>query len=95
MLYIRQARVQAPGTTNLHITDVKYSTTITGPLVSVSRDVIAAVIDAGGHDFRTRNDVTGAEATVVTRAGASGSTYITTIADNRETNNLLELPRFV
>jgi hypothetical protein len=92
--YIRQVRVQSPGTTNEHITDVKYSTTITGPLVSVSRDFVVAVID-GGRGFRTRNDLTGAEATVVTRPGVGGRKYITTVADYRETNNLLELPRFV
>jgi len=92
--YIRQVRVQSPGTTNQHIVEVKYSTTITGPLVRVSRDVVVAVID-GGRDFRTRNDLTGAEAAVVTRDGAGGRKYITTVADNRETNNLLELPRFV
>ena len=94
MQYIRQVRVQSPGTTNEHITDVKYSTTITGPLATASRDVVVAVID-GGREFRSRNDRSGAEAIVVTRAGVGGRKYITTVADNRETNNLLELPRFV
>ena len=94
MQYIRQVRVQSPGTTNQHITDVKYSTTITGLLERVSRDVVVAVID-GGREFRTHNDRTGSEAPVVTRVGAGGRKYITTVADNRETNNLLELPRFV
>ena len=94
MQYIRQVRVQSPGTTNEHITDVKYSTTITGPLATASRDLVVAIID-GGSEFRTHHDRTGAEAAVVTRSGAGGHRYITTVADNRETNNLLELPRFV
>lgn len=93
MHYIRQVRVQAPGTSNQHITDVKHSISTSGPLVTVSRDVVVALID-GGRGFRTFNERTGAEAAVITRAGEGGRKYITTVADNRETNNLLELPRF-
>jgi len=94
MLYIRQVRVASPGTTNQHITDVRYSTTPAGPLTAVSRDVVTSVIDTG-HDFSTHNDLTGAEARVVTRDGDSGRRYITTVADGKETTNLLELPRYV
>ena len=93
MLYIRQVRAQAPGTMNEHITDVKYSAMTSGPLTTVSREAIISVIDGGG-DVHTHNDPTGAEARVVTRDGANGRKYITTIADGRETNNLLDLPRF-
>lgn len=93
MLYIRQIQVQAPGNTNQHITRVKYSGLKTGPLTTVSRDAIVSLIEGGG-DVYTHNDGTGAGARVVTRKGASSDTYITTVADGRETNNLLELPRF-
>jgi hypothetical protein len=93
MLYIRQVRVQTPGTTNQHIIDVKYSGTKTGPLMTASRGTIVSVIDGGG-DIYTYNNNTGAGATVVTRDGANYLKYITTEADGKETNNLLELPRF-
>lgn len=93
MLYIRQVRVQSPGNTNEHITDVKYSSMTTGPLTTVGRDTIISAIDGGGN-VSTHNDVTLAEARVITREGANRRKYITTVADGRETNNLLELPRF-
>lgn len=94
MLYIRQVRVASPGTSNQHITHVRYSNSPTGPLTAVARDVVASVIDTG-HDFRTHNDLTGAEARVVTRDAGGGRRYIATEADGKETNNLLELPRYV
>ena len=93
MLYIRQARVQSPGTTNDHIIDVKYSGTRTGPLTTVSRGAIVEVVDGGG-DVYSFNNINGSQSRVETRDGAHGRKYITTIADNRESNNLLELPRF-
>ena len=89
MLYIRQVRVASPGTSNQHITHVRYSSSTTGPLTAVSRDVVASVIDTA------HNDLTGAEARVVTRDAGGGRRYITTVADGKETNNLLELPRYV
>lgn len=94
MLYIRQVRVQAPGTMNQHITDVKYAALTSGPLTVMSRDAMVGVIDDGG-DVHTHNDSTGAQARVVTRDGVNGRKYITTMADGRETNNLLDLPRFI
>lgn len=94
MLYIRQVRVQAPGTMNQHITDVRYSAMTSGPFTIMSRDAMVGIIDDGGQVY-THNDATAAEARVVTRVGANGRKYITTIADGRETNNLLDLPRFV
>jgi hypothetical protein len=93
MLYIRQVRVQAPGTTNQHIIDVKYSGTKTGPLTTVSRGAIVSVVDGGG-DVYTYNNDNGTHAPVETRPGSAGGKYITTVADGHETNNLLELPRF-
>jgi hypothetical protein len=93
LLYIRQVLVQAPGTTNQHIIDVKYSGTKTGPLTTVSQGAIISVLDAGG-DVYAYNNVNGTQALVVTRGGASGRKFITTVSDNHETNNLLDLPRF-
>lgn len=93
MLYIRQVRVASPGTTNQHITHVKYSGTKTGPLTTVSRDAVLGAVDHG--EVYTYNNVNGTQARVTSREGDSGRRYITTIADRRETNNLLELPRFV
>lgn len=92
MLYIRQVRVASPGITNQHITHVRYSGTKTGPLTVVSRDAVLDVIDRG--EVYTYNNVNGTQARVITRDGDNGRKYITTIADGRETNNLLELPRF-
>ncbi|EPR75866.1 hypothetical protein ADILRU_1826 [Leifsonia rubra CMS 76R] len=93
MLYIRQVRVQAPGTTNQHIIDVKYSGTKTGPLTTVSRGAIVSVVDGGGNVHTYNNDI-GTHARVETRPGSTGGKYLTTVADGHETNNLLELPRF-
>ncbi|TQL47157.1 uncharacterized protein DUF3892 [Homoserinimonas aerilata] len=93
MLYIRQVRVEAPGTLNQHITDVKYSATTGGPLTTVSRAAVVSVIDGGGIVF-THNDHNRAQARVVTRVGTNGRKHITTIADSGKSNNLLELPRF-
>jgi hypothetical protein len=93
VLYIRQVRVQAPGTTNQHIIDIKYSGTKTGPLTTTSQGAILSLIAAGG-DVYAHNNVNGTQARVVTRSGGNGRRYITTVADGTETNNLLDLPRF-
>lgn len=93
MIYIRKVRVEAPGTMNQHITDVQHSPATSGPLTTHSREAIVRFIDGGGVVY-THNDLTRTEARVVTRTGANSRKYITTVADNKETNNLLELPRF-
>jgi ethanolamine utilization microcompartment shell protein EutL len=93
MLYIRQVRVQVPGTTNQHITHLKCSGGTGGALTAVKREVIVSVIDSG-YAFSTHNDATGAQAQVVTRTSSDGRRYLTTVAGGRETNNLLDLPRF-
>ncbi len=93
MLYIRQVRVQAPGSTNQHITHLKCSGSTGGALTAVKREVIVRVIDSG-YSISTHNDATGEQAEVVTRSGSGGRRYLTTLAGGRETNNLLDLPRF-
>lgn len=93
MLYIRAVRVTTPGSLNEHITDVAFSDTVAGPLSQSTRAAMAARID-GGVQVRTHNPTSGAEAPVATRTSSRGIRYITTIANGRETDNLLRLPRF-
>lgn len=93
MIYIRRVRVGYPGTRNEHITDVQYSTTTTGALQQCTRAQMVAHVDAGNR-VRTHHDRTGAQAEVVTRTSSNGVKYITTLANGRETDNLLALPRF-
>lgn len=93
MLYIRQVRVQSPGTMSQHITEVRYAESTIGPVKAATRDAVVRAIELGSP-FRTHNERTRAEAPVTIRTSAAGTKYITTIADGRETNNLLELPRY-
>lgn len=93
MHYIRSVRVSAPGTHNEHITHVGYAASTTGPLTTATRAVMAAHIDGGGQ-VRTHNPSTGTQAPVVTRTSSRGIHYLTTVANGRETDNLLRLPRF-
>lgn len=94
MRYIRQIRVAYPGQANHHITHVRYAETPFGPLREASRDRVAHDIENSGIRYRSRNDLTGREAIVDVRSTVLGQRYITTVADGRETNNLLSLPRF-
>lgn len=93
MPFIRRVRVQSPGTRNEHITAVQYSATTSGPLTNASTEGMVRVIDSGTAVY-TRHDATGARALVLTRRGVSGRRHLTTIANGRETDNLLALPRF-
>jgi hypothetical protein len=93
MRYIRQVHVEYPGTSNEHISQVRYSPTIAGTLSGATREQIIADIDRG-QSYRSHNDRTGDEARVETRRSTRGTRYIATVADGRETNNLLGLPRF-
>lgn len=94
MKYIRQVRVDSPGTSNEHISQLRSSATTTGPLTTVTRAQVVQNIDYGRESYRSHNDATWAEAVVVTRTSVRGTRYVTTVADEVETNNLLELPRF-
>lgn len=94
MNYIRQARVDYPGTSNEHISDVQTSISVSGTLNAQTRESVVRAIDSGGAAYRSHNDNTGDEARVETRTSARGIRYVTTVADGRETNNLLNLPRF-
>ncbi|WP_136708216.1 DUF3892 domain-containing protein [Agromyces sp. H66] len=93
MPFIRRVRVQSPGLRSEHITTVQYSQTMSGPLTVASTEAMVHAIDAGTVIY-SRHDVTGAQALVITRAGNNGRRHLTTVANGRETDNLLQLPRF-
>lgn len=94
MRYIRRVRLDDPGTKSEHISAVQSSTTTSGYLTTETRTQVVQNIDSGYESYRSHNDRTGDEAPVVTRTSASGTRYITTVADGGESNNLLKLPRF-
>jgi hypothetical protein len=94
MQYIRQVRVDYPGTSNSHITEVAVSGSPSGALRRETRGDVVFAIRMQGQSYRSHNDGTGAEAPVAVRVRAGGTAYIATVADNIETNNLLNLPRF-
>ena len=93
MPFIRRVRVQSPGTRNEHITAVQFSATTAGPLTNASTEGMVRAIDSGTVVY-THHDVTGAQALVISRDGVSGRRHLTTVANGRETDNLLALPRF-
>lgn len=93
MRYIRRVEVASPGTHNEHIIAVAYSYATTGTLIARSRTDVVGDIDVHIESYRTHDDRTGDEATVTTVPSARGIRYLTTLADGRETNNLLSLPR--
>lgn len=93
MRYIRQVHVAYPGTHNQHVARVQHSSTTTGSLAESTREQVVADIDRG-QTYRTHHGRTGDEARVETRRSDRGTSYITTVADGRITNNLLSLPRF-
>ena len=94
MNYIRQVHVDAPGTSNEHISLLRSSATASGVLTTETREQVVWNIDRGGQAYRSHDDATGSEAAVVTRTSSRGTRYVATVADGRETNNLLSLPRF-
>lgn len=94
MRYIRRVQVQSPGTRSEHIVAVQVSLTTSGGLTTESRTDVARNIDSGAESYRSHDDSSGDEARVETRTSSSRTRYITTVADGRETNNLLDLPRF-
>ncbi|WP_022889499.1 DUF3892 domain-containing protein [Agromyces italicus] len=93
MPYIRRVRVQSPGTHASHITAVQYSTTTNGSLTVATPAAIARSIEAG-TPFWSHNDVTSTRTLVIGRTGGNGDRYITTVANGRESDNLLRLPQF-
>ncbi|ACQ82158.1 hypothetical protein Bcav_3917 [Beutenbergia cavernae DSM 12333] len=93
MFYIREVRVDQPGTHNQHVAAVRYSGSPTAPaLHSATREQVHAWV-TGGERFRTYAP-NGASADVVARRTDSGTRYITTVANGWETDNLLRLPRY-
>jgi hypothetical protein len=93
MPFIRRVRAQSPGLRSEHITTVQYSQATSGPLTVASTEAIVRAIDAGTVLY-SHHDVTGAQALVITRTGITGRRHLTTVANARETDNLLQLPRF-
>lgn len=93
MPFIRRVRVESPGLRSEHITAVQFSSTASGPLTVASTDAMARVIDAGTTMY-TRHDSTGEQALVIARTSVAGRRHLTTVANGRETDNLLRLPRF-
>ena len=93
MPFIRSVRVAEPGTSSEHVVEVRYSTLTTGPLRAATREHVHAALRRGAR-FRTFDDVTHNQADVVARVGRRGTRYITTVANGRETDNLLRLPRY-
>lgn len=91
--YIRCISVASPGTRNEHIHEVQHSSTPNGSLTAETVASVATRIGLGIF-YRSHNDHTGSEAPVITRTSASGRTYIATIANGGESDNLLSLPRY-
>lgn len=91
MFYIRRVRVESPGTHCQHITQIWYSALTSEMLTPLTKDAAVRAIEAG-TTFRTHHDTSRDQAVVVIRQTASGRKYLSTIADGRESNNLLELP---
>ncbi|CAN5327089.1 hypothetical protein BH11ACT5_BH11ACT5_11800 [soil metagenome] len=85
--------MDSPGTRNEHITHVQYSESVYGTFTTAAKETVVGSIESG-QTYRSHNDATLAEATVVTRIGPALRKYIATVADGTETNNLLALPRF-
>ncbi|MBD8078174.1 DUF3892 domain-containing protein [Cellulosimicrobium arenosum] len=93
MPFIRQVRVAEPGTHAEHVVEVRYSTLTTGRLRSASREQVYDAVRAGTR-FRTVDEVTHNQADVVARVSTRGTRYVATVANGRETDNILHLPRY-
>lgn len=93
MPFIRRVHLTAPFTGSEHITHVQHSATRGGPLELATRAAVVADIERGtvfySHDEFDRD-----EALVIVRTSAEQRKYLSTVADRRETNNLLSLERF-
>ena len=94
MRYIRKVHLDGRGESNEHITQVQYSATPTGDLTRQPRDEVVRQIRLGGETYWSHNDATGDKAKVEVRSPVGRDRYIATVADGRETNNLLSLPRY-
>lgn len=90
---IERVRMSEFGSTCEHITYVRFRPAGGGAAQSASREQVHTWIKQG-RSFRTEHPVTGASAPVDARVSTSGTRYIATVANGRETDNLLALPRF-
>jgi hypothetical protein len=93
MPFIRAVRVADPGTRNEHVVEVRYSTITTGALRAATREAVHEAV-RGGTSFRTFDELTHNQAEVIARVSPAGTRYIATVANGRETDNLLSLPRY-
>lgn len=93
MPFIRRVHLDQPADRHEHITHVQHSPTRGGPLELATRTDIVGLIERGTV-FYSYNESSRQEALVVVRSGTNGRRYLSTVADLRETNNLLALPRF-
>ncbi|PFG20669.1 DUF3892 domain-containing protein [Serinibacter salmoneus] len=90
---IERVRMSEPGSTCEHITYVRFRPAGGGTTRFASREQVHAWIQQG-RSFRTEHPVTGASAQVDARVSPAGTRYIATVANGRETDNLLTLPYF-
>lgn len=90
---IREVQVAAPGTSCEHVLTVRYTVANDSEQHPASREQVHTWINAGNR-FTTHNARTGASAPVVARTNLRGTRYIATVANGRESDNLLNLPRF-
>lgn len=93
MRYIREVSVQAPGTRNEHIVGVRYSDSPRGQLTFRNRASVVSDIDTGVASYRSLSPG-GASAEVRSFHPIGRQPYIATVANGRENDNLLSLPRF-
>lgn len=92
MNYVRRVRVQHPGTSNEHVAELEFSPVPTvGPLQRATRETVHAWIVAGHRFITVAPD--GSRARIAAFTSSTGTRYVATVADGRETNNLLALPR--
>lgn len=89
MIYITHIRMSTGGSRSEHITDVRWNKPSTGETEDSTTAEMVRWIDAGG-------DACVKSAAGDVQVGTVNATpkHLRTYADGRETNNLLELPRF-
>lgn len=90
---IREVRLLAPGTACEHVLAVRYAVAHLTEVHTATREQVHAWIQ-DGNTFVTHNARTGASAPVAARTSNRGARYIATVANGRESDNLLHLPRF-
>lgn len=90
---IREVHVAEPGTASEHVMAVRYTDAQATSFQPATREQVHGWIIAG-NTFSTYNAGTGASAPVIACTNHRGTRYIATVANGRESDNLLSLPRF-